>query len=116
MAFCRGEEPPAAALSGADVGEVNEEEVPHQPEEAGEDSFHDEDPSPARDAGQDAGGGGGVEFCGTVVKAEICGARAEAFHLHEAEGKDATASGGAAADDVEDAVAFLQIVSGVWVL
>ena len=66
----------------------NNEEVTNDGNDACEDSFNDEDPSPASVA-------------------------LDALHLHQTKGEDTCASGRQGTDEVEDAVALVHVVASV---
>lgn len=71
----------------AGVGEVDDEKPAGDGDEAGDGTFHDEDPAPAGKIG-------------------------EALHLHETVGEDTGEGRGHGADEVEDGVALVHVVCG----
>jgi hypothetical protein len=68
------------------LGEVDDGESADGAHDHRDDALHDEDPAPARDAGHDATGSGGLELGRAVVLAEVGAQVAEAVHVREAVG------------------------------
>lgn len=84
-ALSLAQEPPGLPLG---VGEVDEEPVAGDAQQARDDALEDEDPAPAAEPGA-------------------------AAELHQAEGEDAGEGGGDAAEDVEEGVALADLVARV---
>ena len=67
VGLCLGEE--LNNSTGRKLREVDDEEVANKCNNAGEDTFEDEDPSPPSDAWQDARGCSRIQFRGSVMLA-----------------------------------------------
>ena len=69
---------------GCEFREVHDGDAADEADDNGDDALHDENPSPACDAGHDTAGRPRVGFCRSVVLAVVWTKVAQAVHLPEA--------------------------------
>ena len=101
------------ALVGSVLWEIGDSESSDDCNYAGDQTLHNEDPSPACNALHDTRLECWVGLCWAVVLTVVLAKISEAVHLEEAICEDTRESRRQATDEVEHGVALLQIVSGV---